>query len=125
MTLKMPKRAAKNQQVQEVTAQVRLDMKPDTPSYYVNYIAVSHSAYEFTLSATKMPSPLTQEQLELAKSGQQIPLEPIVQLVIPPLLIDGLMKALVDQKARYEKTLAQQVKNNEIQHNVKPLDSVH
>jgi len=78
------------------------------------------------ISATKMPSPLMPEQIELAKSGQQIPLEPILQLIVPPLLIDGIIKALIDQKAKYEVTLAQQVKNNEIQQqqHIKPLGSV-
>jgi len=121
----MPKHAAKNQPVKELTVQVRLDVKSDTPSYYVNYIAVSHTAYDFTLSAAKMPSPPTQEQTELAKSGKQIPLEAVLQLVVPPLLIDGLIHALIDQKAKQEKTAAQQVKNNEIQfQHLKPLDSV-
>jgi len=125
----MPKRNTKNRKVKdvkEVTANVRLDVRPDTPSYYVNYIAVSHTAYDFTISATKMPSPLMPEQIELAKSGQQIPLEPILQLIVPPLLIDGIIKALIDQKAKYEVTLAQQVKNNEIQQqqHIKPLGSV-
>jgi hypothetical protein len=116
----------KKKAIPELTAQVRIDVKSDTPSYYVNYIGVSHTAYDFTLSAAKMQSPPTQEQIELAKSGAQIPLEPLVQLVMPPLLIDGLIKALADQKEKYEKTLAQQVKNNEIQHqHVKPLGSVH
>jgi hypothetical protein len=123
----MRKSPSKKQQTKELTVQVRLDVKPDTPSYYVNYIAVSHSAYDFTLSAAKMPSPLTQEQVELAKSGKQIPLEHVIQVVIPSLLVDGLVKALIDQKAKHEKTLTQQVKNNESQQqqHVKPLDSVH
>jgi hypothetical protein len=119
-------KSTKKQSVGELTAQIRLDIKSDTPSYYVNYVGVSHTAYDFTISAAKMQSPPTQEQLEFAKSGEPIPLEPIVQLVMPPLLIDGLMQALADQKEKYEKTLAQQVKNNELQHqHVKALGSVH
>jgi len=114
----MAKRATKKKQVEDesLAAQIQWEVKADTPSYYVNYIGVSHSPYDFTLSAAKIPSPLTQEQAALAKSGQKIPVEPIIQLVMPPLLIDGLIDALNDQKARYEKTVAQQVKNNEIQH---------
>jgi hypothetical protein len=81
----------------------------------VNYIGVSHTAYDFTLSATKIPSPLTPEQTESLQSSNQIHVEPIVQLVLPPLLIDGLIKALSDQKAKYELTREQQVKNNEQQ----------
>jgi len=112
----MPKTTTKKQLGKEVNAQVRVDVKSDTPSYYVNYIAVSHTAYDITLSAIKVPSPFSQEQIELAQSGQQIPVEPILQLVMPPLLVDGLIKALIDQRAKHEKTAAQQVKNNEIQH---------
>jgi hypothetical protein len=122
----MPKRAAKKQPVQEVTAQVRLSPQTDTPSYYVNYIGVTHTAYDFTLSAVRIPTPFTDEQIELAKNGQQIPVEPIVQLVIPASLVDGLMKALTDQKERHAKTLEQQVKNNELQQpHIKPLNTVH
>jgi hypothetical protein len=111
----MAKRTNKHEH-QEITTQVQLAVKVDTPSYYVNYIGVSHTAYDFTLSVIKIPSPLTQELAEIAKSGKPMPLEPILQLVVPPLLVDGLIKALVDQKQKYEKTLARQVKNNEIQH---------
>jgi hypothetical protein len=120
----MAKRPAKNQQPSEMAAQIRLEVRSDTPSYYVNFIAVSHTAYDFTLSALKVPSPLTQEQAEFVKRGEQIPVEPVLQLVIPPLLVDGLIKALTDQKERHEKTLAQQVKNNDIQH-TKSSNSVH
>jgi hypothetical protein len=112
----MPKSTAKkNQPPKELSVQVRLEPKLDTPSYYVNYIGVSQSAYDFTLSAAKVPSPLTQEQLELARRGELIPLEPVVQLVIPALLVDGLIRALADQKAKHQKTVEQQVKNNESQ----------
>jgi hypothetical protein len=122
----MLKRTAKKRQAPEPNAHLRIDVNSDTPSYYVNFMAVSHTAYDFTLTVTKIPSPFTQEQSALAKSGKQIPVEPILQLVMPPLLIDGLIKALTDQKEKHEKTVAQQVKNNEIQHeHVKPLGLVH
>ena len=120
------KRTSKKQQAKELNAQIRIDVRSDTPSYYVNFIAVSHTAYDITLSVAKIPSPLTQEQTEFATSGKQIPIEPILQLVIPPLVADGLIKALIDQKARHERTLEQQVKNNEIQHqHIKSLNSIN
>ncbi|MGP8268515.1 MAG: hypothetical protein ACLQLH_00470 [Terracidiphilus sp.] len=114
----MAKRANKKKQVQEesVSTQIQWDVKADTPSYYVNVMGVSHTPYDFTLSVAKIPSPLMQEQAELVKSGQQLPIEPMMQLVMPPLLIDGLINALIDQQAKYQKTVAQQVKNNELQH---------
>jgi hypothetical protein len=123
---KPAKKIAKKHAVQELTAQVRLEIKSDTPSYYVNYIGVSHTGYDFTLSAAKIPSPLMQDQVEFVQRGEPIPIELMLQLVIPPLLVDGLLAALADQKERYEKTLAQQVKNNDIQHqHIKTLSSVH
>jgi hypothetical protein len=124
----IPKRATQKKQVQEesLSAQIQWDVKSDTPSYYVNFVGVSHSPYDFTLSAAKISTPLTQEQTALAKSGQQIPMEPLIQLVIPPLLIDGLINALIDQKAKHEKTVAEQVKNNESQHqHLKSVGTVH
>ncbi len=118
----MSKRTASNQK----QAQVQLDVRSDTPSYYVNYVGVSHTPYDFTLSVTKIPSPFTAEQIAIAKSGKPIPIEAIVQLVMPPLLIDGLIKALLDQKEKHEKTVEQQVRNNEIQHqHIKLPSSVH
>jgi hypothetical protein len=113
---KMAKRSESKQQQQVTTAQVRLDVRPDTPTYYVNYIAVSHTPYDFTLTVTKIPSPPTPEQVELVKSGKPMPVEAILQIVIPPLLVDGLIKALADQKVRYAVTLSQQEKHNEQQH---------
>jgi hypothetical protein len=124
----MAKRVNKKLRPQEAltSTQIQWDVKTDTPSYYANYMGVSHSPYDFTLSAARIPSPLTREQTVLAKSGQKIPVEPIVQLVMPPLLIDGLIHALMDQKARYEKTAAQQVKNNEIQRQLfKPAGTIN
>jgi hypothetical protein len=126
MTAKMAKRAIKNRP-EQMTAQVRLVSKPDTPSYYVNYVAVSHTPYDFTLSVTKVPSPLMDEQIEFVKSGKPIPMEPVLQIVLPPLLIDGLIKALIDQKQKHAKTVLQQVKNNEQeqQQHIKPTGTVH
>jgi hypothetical protein len=124
----MVKRSNKKSRPREalISTQIQWDVKADTPSYYVNYMGVSHSPYDFTLSAARIPSPLNPEQTALAKSGQKIPVDPIVQLVIPPLLIDGLIHALTDQKAKYEKTAAQQIKNNEIQRQLfKPAGTIN
>ena len=77
------------------------DPKPDTPAYYINYAAVSHSQYDFSLSVLRIPAQLTQEQTELAKKGSDVLIEPILQLIIPPRLIDGLITALNTQKEKY------------------------
>ena len=81
---------------------IRPDPKPDTPSYYVNHASVSHSEYDFIMSVLRVPEQLTLDQAELAKAGQPIPVEPILQIIFPPRLIDGLIKALIIQKDNYE-----------------------
>lgn len=81
---------------------IQVDPKTDTPSYYVNYIAVTHSEYDFMVMALRIPSHLTPEQTELAKKSSAVSVEPILQLIVPPRLIDGLIRALTIQKEKYE-----------------------
>jgi hypothetical protein len=108
-----------------ITAGVRLDVRPDTPSYYVNYVAVTHTPYDFCIGVARIPSQLTSEQAELAKKGEPVPIEATLQLIIPSQLIDGLIKALADQKQKYEENLAKVKKNEPDQQHVGPLGPVH
>lgn len=82
--------------------EVRADPKPDTPSYYVNFIAVNHSPYDFCINAVRLPSQLSEEQQQIAKKGGRVPLEPLLQLVIPTTLMKGLINALSEQCRKYE-----------------------
>lgn len=88
-----------------VKLQVQLNAGADVPSYYVNYVNVSHGPYDFTLSATKIPSPLSSEQMEALKSGKPIEIEALLQITVPPALIEGLIKALTEQQQMYAKEL--------------------
>ena len=81
---------------------IQPDPKPDTPSYYVNYAAVSYTEYDFMVTVLRFPLQLTPEQTELAKKGGAVPVEPILQLIVPPKLVDGLITALSIQKEKYE-----------------------
>jgi hypothetical protein len=108
-----------------MTAQVRIDVRTDTPSYYANFVLVSHTPYDFTLTVAKIPSPLTPEQAEAAKAEKPMAVDAMLQIVFPPLLMDGLIKALTIQKELHARTVAQQEKNNELQHkHNKSVDSV-
>ncbi|MGH9715284.1 MAG: hypothetical protein ACRD4R_00920 [Candidatus Acidiferrales bacterium] len=111
-----PKGEDKTKAAAKVTGQIAIESRPDTPSYYANYVAVSHTPYDFTLSVAKVPSPLTSELMALAQQGKPMPMEALLQIVLPPLLIDGLIKALIDQKEKHAKTLQLQVENNEREH---------
>ncbi|MFQ5895290.1 MAG: DUF3467 domain-containing protein [Nitrospinota bacterium] len=74
----------------------------DTPYHYCNYVTVTHSPYDFTLSLIKIPTSLKPDQVEAAKKGEPVALEPIIQMVISPRLVPGLIKALNEQKSKYE-----------------------
>jgi Protein of unknown function (DUF3467) len=86
----------------EVQIKIAIDVKPDTPFYYVNYLAVSHTPYDFSISALKLPSQLTSEQKQYAKRQQPVPMEPTLQLVIPVNLVKGLVRALNTECQKYE-----------------------
>jgi hypothetical protein len=79
-----------------------LDAKPDTHFYYVNYMSVVHGPYDFTISAIRIPTSFTQEQTESVKKGQTVSIEPAVQLVIPPRVARGLVRALQDQIQKFD-----------------------
>lgn len=96
---------------QRVTANIKLDIRPDTPSYYVNYMAVGHTNHDFTISVARTPAFLTPEQEARAKKESIVSLETTLQLVVPPTLIKGLIEALTKQINKYEKETKQKVKN--------------
>lgn len=122
----MAKRTTKTAKpIAQITAPVKLDIRPDTPAYYVNYMAVTSNVFDFTISAARLPSQLTSEQAELAKKGEPIAVDAILQLIVPPMLVDGLIKVLVDQKQKHEENLAQVKKNESKQQHIGPPGTVH
>lgn len=86
----------------EIPITVQVDAKPDTPFYYVNYLAVNHSPYDFTISALRLPSQLAPEQKLYARKSEPVPMEPTLQLIIPTHIIKGLIRALSIQCNKYE-----------------------
>lgn len=81
---KKPKSAVEVVSPEALRVTVRPDPKPDTPFYYVNFAAVGHTEYDFTLSVLRIPSQLTSEQTALAKQGKPVPIEPLLQILLPP-----------------------------------------
>ena len=86
----------------QINAQIQAEVKPDTPFYYINYLSINHSAYDFTMTAVKLPSHFTPDQIESARQGKPVLVEPVLQLVIPPRVIKGLITALTEQCRKYE-----------------------
>jgi hypothetical protein len=96
------KKKKKNAQAKLPNVQLKLVAKDDTPFYYVNYMSVSHNLSDFTFSVVKLPAEFSPEQLELVKNRQPVVLESTLQLVAPPALAKGLIKALTMQVEKYE-----------------------
>jgi hypothetical protein len=86
-------------------ASVRVIIKDDedVPTYYINYAEVSMGMHDCSLTAAKIPNRIPpSSQSAIIESGE-LRVEPLLQLVFPPTVIPGLIKALTLQKEIYEK----------------------
>jgi hypothetical protein len=106
----MPNKTKKG--IEPGTTAIKIEVGPDTPAYYVNYMTVSHTPFDLVISVTRLPSPPSDEQIEIAKKGQPVPIDATLQLIVPPLVARGLVRALADQLQKYDKTLALQVEKD-------------
>ena len=89
-----------------VSLQVRLLHAADTPYYYVNYLEVGHSVYEFALTAARVPARLDDDaKARIVKEGK-IDVEPVLQLLVPAKVIPQLIQALSTQYASYEQNFS-------------------
>jgi hypothetical protein len=89
----------------EVKLRVVLESTDDTPAYYVNYAEVSHSQNEIGISVVRIPTKISQKTLAEAQKTGEIKLEPVLNLIFPPTVIPGLIKALELQKTAYEQAM--------------------
>jgi hypothetical protein len=93
----------------------KLVVTSDTPSYYVNYIQVSNTQYDFSLSVARIGSPLSEEQFERIKKGEPLLMDAILQIIMPPAVAEGLIKALTEQQQKYQEALAKQQEGGQIE----------
>ena len=80
---------------------VRVESSEDD-AIYANYMEISHSQYEFMLTIARLPVKLGASEMELAKERGEIAVVPEVQVIFPPRIISGLIKALEVQREMYE-----------------------
>lgn len=84
------------------SAPVRILMSTGTPSFYVNFADITHSPHEFAISAARIPTKLTLRQIEEIKESGSLEVEAEVQLIIPPTMLPGLIKALQSRRKLFE-----------------------
>ena len=81
---------------------VVLNVSDGVPSYYVNHAEVSQTRHDFSIHFAQVPSKFSSDTIALIKETHVLPLEPMLQVTIPPTLIPGLIKALNRQRETYE-----------------------
>ncbi len=85
-----------------ITAKVSVVVNESTPTFYVNNAEVGHTAYDFSVTCSKIPVKLPADMTARVKADGKLDLEALVQVVLPPGLIPGLIRALTVQKGLYE-----------------------
>lgn len=90
---------------------IALQVPPETPIYYVNYAEIGFTAHEFSLTAVRAPTKLSPAVLEMVRAEGTLTLDADIQLVIPPTMIPGLIRALSISKDQYEQSTGITIKD--------------
>lgn len=72
------------------------DYENNSKRIYANYITISHTGLDFTLSFLDVPAP-SKEQVDLVVKGKDVPVPLQCQIVVPNDVIPGLINALQEQ----------------------------
>jgi len=103
MATKKSKANGKNvKTVKGMTATIVLDAF-DGSSMYVNHAEIGHSQHEFIMLWAQVSARQSRAQMEEIQTTGELRVEPMAQLMIPPTLLPSLIRALVNQKEKYEK----------------------
>ena len=103
---KAPIKKRKSSGPKSLQLKVAVDTSYDAPSFYANYIEVAINPHEFGLFVCQVPSKFTPRNLEKAEKGEEVLLEPLLHLTLPPTVIPGLIEALKKQHTLYKKLQA-------------------
>jgi hypothetical protein len=87
---------------QQLPVKILIDPSEEQEVYYANYAEASFGQYECLVSFARVPTKLNSARTEEAKGGT-LRIEPLVQIMISPALLQGLIQALVITKESYER----------------------
>jgi hypothetical protein len=85
-----------------LTAKVQLIVSDEVASQYVNFAEVAHSTYEFIVLFARVPTKATPAQAATVRDTGILQVEPQAQMLLPPALVPGLIRALQTQLEKYE-----------------------
>jgi transposase-like protein len=89
-----------------LAVQVILDSNEDTSTVYANHAEISHNMNEFCVSFARVPTRISQDTISHIREHGKISVPTLIQVVLPPTIVPGLIKALSSQKDLYESTFA-------------------
>jgi hypothetical protein len=94
------KRLKRGERPKKGTAKIALSYAGEP--IYSNYAEVSSAMHEFQILFALLPTKPKAEQIEQMVQGSALNLDAQVQILLPPTVIPGLIKALTTTKDRYE-----------------------
>lgn len=80
------------------------DFEKKSSRIYSNYVAISHTGLDFTLTFLDVMPP-TKEQLDFVAKDEEVPVPLQCQVVLPNEVIPSLIGALQEQLKKYENKL--------------------
>ncbi len=86
-----------------LTTRLVVDTREEILTYYINYIEVICAEHNFSLYSLQVPGKFSAEELAVAQETGVLNLEPAFQMILPPTIVRGLIKALESQLELYEK----------------------
>ncbi len=83
----------------EVAAvQVHVTSSDDIPQYYVNHAEVGVTQHEYVIHFAQIPAKLSPSAMESLTKDKALNVEPLLRIVLPPTMIQGLIDALTRQQ---------------------------
>lgn len=86
----------------EIPLKIAALVSESTPFYYSNNVTVAHTRYDVVLTFARIPTSLSAQQRQSIEADKTLSLEAEFQVAISPQLLPGLLRALDDQKEKYE-----------------------
>jgi hypothetical protein len=99
---KSKKSASQKVKPETLTAKVALDFSVDYPTFHANHVDVAHGAYEFSIIFAEFSPRMRPEVREAAKTTGVLAVAPTAQVVLPPELIPGVIRALEAQLEKFQ-----------------------
>jgi hypothetical protein len=89
---------------------IGIEVPEGTPTYYANWIEVSHTKWDFCITAAAMPSRHNPSKMAEVMASKVLNLNAEVQIVISPTVLPALIRALTAQKEAFEQETKTELK---------------